>query len=112
MSRLAVAPSEQWVLRHISVLADLLPDFVAMYSQHDLTTLIERILHRADFHGLEEQDATVAFCFASIKLGVGFEDSAEHASWFDSALRGTPADQAARIWGGAQEALGAGLGLA
>lgn len=87
-------------------LAALLPDFAAMYAREDYRALVIRLLHRADVAGLREHDATVAFCYASIKLGIGFEDEAEHP-WFDEALRAPEAEWADNIWRGLQQAIAA-----
>lgn len=104
MSKLSLNPCENWVQSHAVALVDLLPDFVAMYSRQDFEALVIRMVHRADMAGLRYHDATLAFCYASIKLGIGFEHQAEHA-WFDVALRAPESAWADNIWNGLRHAL-------
>lgn len=102
-------PREAWIKSHMAELQDLAPDFAAMYALQDYRALVIRMLHRADLHGLREYDATVAFCYASIKLGVGFEDLDEHG-WFATILRLPDNEWPDNIWAGLQNAIDAGFG--
>lgn len=104
MSYIQLKRNESWVDVHQEKLSHLLPGFVAMYPADEFRAMVIRMLYRADRRGLSGQDATVAFCFASIKLGVGFEDDPKHA-WFADGLRGPQAGLANAIWDGLAAAL-------
>lgn len=106
MTRLEEGPNEEWVRSHIAELTNLLPDFAAMYSRDHFRALVIRMLLRADAAGLREHDATVAFCYTSVKLGMGFEDEADH-QWFDAALLNPEYTWADNIWHGLQRAIAA-----
>lgn len=104
VSKLQSGRSEEWTDIHVSEMADLLPEVAAMYDAAEFRSLIIRILHRADLKGLRAFDSTVAFCYASLTLGVAFEDRREHP-WFAQTL-GQPEELWAQgLWEGLRSAL-------
>ncbi|MEE4206145.1 MAG: hypothetical protein V2I39_07630 [Erythrobacter sp.] len=102
--RLQSDRNAQWVASHVDELRRLLPDFAAMYPLEDFQALVIRLLNRAELRGLRERDTTVAFCVASIKLGVGFDESEGH-EWFGEALEAPEDARAGAIWRGLADAL-------
>lgn len=96
--------NERWVQLHVMRLSELAPAFAAMYTKSDFTALVTRMLHRAELSHLTDQDSSIAFCYASIKLGIGFEDKTEH-SWFAQAKNGPKGQWADAIWTGLRQNL-------
>lgn len=96
--------NDDWVSKHVVALTHLAPEFAVLYAPEEFRMLVVRMLCRADLQGLRVQDATLAFCFASIKLGIGFESEPNHP-WFGDVLRTPPDLQANSIWDGLSLAL-------
>ena len=104
-SKLQADQSERWVNVHVAKLTELAPDFAAMYPPDTFRALVIRMLNRGKRQNICEQEPSVAFCFASIKLGIGFEDKPEH-SWLLGALGSPKSEWADKIWLGLHNAVG------
>lgn len=97
----------RWVDRHVTAMADLLPDVVAMYPADVFARRVDALLRRADLHGMDRQPETVAYCYGSLQFGVGFEARADLPGIAQAmALSGAPRAEA--LW----DAFEASAGLA
>lgn len=97
--------NKEWTDRHVQTMSVLLPDVAAMYSEPDFRNMIVRILLRADQRGILLENASVAFCYASLTFGIGFEDG-DTFSWVPDALTTELGKQADAIWDGIETELG------
>lgn len=102
ISESQLAALERWtadrVLEdHVAALTGLAPELLAPYSPAEIYALTGRMLVRAESLGLQLRGATIAFCYASLLFGVGFETLPEHA-WTRTLVDTPPDSQADRIW--------------
>lgn len=97
--------NSEWIARHVKTMSELLPDVAAMYSETEFKNIIVRILLRADQRGVFYENATIAFSYASLTLGIGFEDG-DNFIWAPDALAAEPSKQADAIWNGIEAELG------
>jgi len=97
--------NDEWVERHVRELKEIAPEEVVYFSKDDFYSIIERMLVRADALGLRPQETTVAFCYASLKLGIGFDVNSDYA-WGEE-IENIPVDkQADHIWRNVHAVLG------
>lgn len=90
---------DTWVVTHANALADLLPDIAANYDITSWRQLIDSLLRRADLHGMTLECETVAYCYGSIVLGIGFE-SYPDLPWTGMALSARGEARAEALWDG------------
>lgn len=94
---LASPQNEKWLKEHIVELKELMPQDLVYYSDDELEGIISRMLVRADVFGITMQNATIAFCYASFKFGIGF-DTREDMAWIHE-LKNEPINKHAdMIW--------------
>ena len=109
MSALQDQWSAAWLRSHVETLSGMAPELVAPYDARALDALVARMLCRADLLGVHLRSATVAFCYASLWLGVGFEAQPEHA-WAAELDAVPAAAQADFIWDGLEREVSGALG--
>jgi len=95
----------EWVKRHVEFLMETAAADVVYHSKGDLYTLVERMLTRAESIGLRYQETTSAFCYTSLKLGIGFEVN-ENYRWAHKITDINIDDQADYIWKHLNDELG------
>lgn len=98
------ASAEEWVDTHVAELSRIASDRVAPYSSEDLRALVTRMLTHADRAAIHPQEATIAYCYAALHLGVGFEDDMRYP-WAVELAQTPPQAQANAIWAGLSEAI-------
>lgn len=95
----------EWVERHARKLKELAPQDVIYFSKDDLNALVGRILTRAESLMVRRENATIAFCYASLKLGVGFETDKKY-HWVQNLPKAKSTYQADIIWDNLSESIG------
>lgn len=95
----------EWVKKHVEFLMETAAEDVVYHSKEDLYTLVERMLIRAESIGLRYQETTSAFCYSSLKLGIGFEVN-ENYPWAHKITDINIDDQADYIWQHLHDELG------
>jgi hypothetical protein len=101
--RLGDGTWKTWVHQHMETLADLLPDIAASYSEPAWSQRIEALLRRADLHDMLYEAETVAYCYGSLTLGIGFE-SRPDLSWAPDAMALRGDTRAEALWDGFEAA--------
>lgn len=94
-----------WVDRHTDQLARLLPEVAALYPGQGFRHLVEGLLRRADLHGMVTAGEVLAYGYAALTLGVGFETRAQFA-WVPAALAAAGDARAAQLWDGIEQEAG------
>lgn len=98
VSVLTTPQNDKWLQEHIVELTELMPQDLIYYSDDELEGIISRMLVRADAFGIVMQNATIAFCYASFKFGIGF-DTRDDMIWVHE-LKNEPINKHADIiWG-------------
>lgn len=97
-----------WVDWHVTTLRDLLPDIACLYAEQIFRALIEGLLRCADLYGMVQQDETLAFCYGSLTLGVGFEADPRF-DWAAAAMAETGSARAMLLWDGISCDVGGGI---
>lgn len=86
-----------WISRHARKLREMLPHICAMYTEPQLERIVTRILIRAETIPLKLENATLAFGWASLTFGIGFEAD-EPTQEFDSIRKLPSEEQAEALW--------------
>ncbi|MFV3074857.1 hypothetical protein [Niveispirillum fermenti] len=94
-----------WVDRHAEQLAVLLPEVAALYPGQAFRDMVDGLLRRADLHGMVTMGEAVAYLYAALTLGIGFETRSQLA-WVPAALAATGESRAALLWKGVEQEAG------
>lgn len=98
--------NEEWVRTHLKFLKETAPEDIVYYSEEEFYSIVERMLTRAESLALRHQETTSAFCYCSLKLGIGFEVNEKYL-WAHKIAEITADNQADYIWRHLHEEVGA-----
>lgn len=88
-----------WVSRHVEALEEMLPEVAAPYPPGEFANRVEALLRRADLHGMVQECETLAYCYGSLTLGLGFESRPEF-EWVAAAMAASGPTRAGLLWEG------------